>query len=143
MEERIRTDTDFGTSRGLPGEPGGIAVPPWPGIEQSLASVILGAVFAVGGPPTFLLIEFLQNAHFQGIDRVGVGALGVAGSLGGLFVMMASVFGFVFGIMGMSAARQQRRSVALGLAGVFLNGLNVLMYLLLLVCWILAVVGHR
>jgi hypothetical protein len=143
MDDHIRTRSEFEPGLGLPGEPTGISITPWHGIEQCLASVILGSVFAVSGPITALLIEFLQNAHFQGIDRMERGALGVAGSLGGVFIIVASVFGFIFGIMGMSAARQQRRSVALGLAGVFLNGGNVLMWLLLLVCWILAVLGHR
>jgi hypothetical protein len=144
VDDRIRTQSEFGTDIGhLPSEPAAIAIAPWHGIEHSLASVVLGAVFALGGPSTALLIEFLQNAHFQGIDRVGVGVLGVAGSLGGLFVVTASVFGLVFGIMGMLAARRQHRPIALGLAGVFLNGLNVLMWLGLLLCWILAVLGHH
>jgi hypothetical protein len=90
-----------------------------------------------------LLIEILQVSHFQGINRVEVGILGILGSVGALFVVAVLVFGLVAGIMGMVAARRQGRSTALTLAGIFLCGLDVIMWLGLLVCWILAVVNHR
>src|SRR5581483_7069649 len=107
MDERIRTDSDFGATVRRDGgsEPAGVAIAPWHGIEQSLASVVLGSVFAIGGPPTALLIEFLQHNHFQGFGRVEVGAVGVAGGIGGILVLVMSVFGLVFGVMGMGAAR--------------------------------------
>lgn len=144
MDERIRTDSDFGVAvRRDAGEPAGIANAPWPGIEQSLASIVLGSVFALAAPTIAFLVEFLQDHDFARFDRVAVGAAGVAGVLGGLFVVTACVFGLVFGVMGMAAARRQRRSGALGLAGIFLNGLDVVTWLGLIVAWVLAVLGHH
>jgi hypothetical protein len=142
MDERIRIESEFGTGvrHDSPGEP---VAARWHGIEQTIASVILGSIGALSGPQMALLIRVIEDSNFRGIDRVAVGALGILGTLGGLFVVAVSIFGVVFGIVGMLAARRQGRSAALGLTGVFLCGLDSAMWLGLVVCWILAVVNHR
>jgi hypothetical protein len=143
VDEGIRMHSEFGSGLGHDMQPDpGIAIAPGQGMEHALASVVLGAVFALAGPTIALLIHILQESHFRGIDRVAVILLGIAGSIGGLFVVVASVFGVVFGIMGMLTARRQRRPIALGLAGVFLTGLDAIMWLGLLICWLFAVVNH-
>jgi hypothetical protein len=145
MDDRIHAHSEFGIggSRELSGEPTDVSTRPWRGLEQTLASVVLGGVAALSGPTIALLIHILQETSFRGIGRVEVGILGVLGTIGGLFVVAVSVFGLVFGIMGMLAARRYARSAALALSGVFLCSFDALMWLGLVVVWILAVVNHR
>jgi hypothetical protein len=138
VDERIRLDDPFGpgATRPIPGEPNGIALQPLHGIEQCLASVVLGAVFALMAFPTMLMIHILGEVQFRGWPRALI-LLGAAlGSLGGLFVLASSVIGLIFGILGMSAARRSGRSIALGFAGVLLNGLDLLMWLGAMIGWV-------
>src|SRR5206468_5814992 len=82
----------------------------------------------------------IRDLIVTGVQTCALPILGVAGVLGGLFVVVASVFGLIFGVFGIQAARQHRRPIALAVAGVFLNGIDILMWLGLLLCWIFAVV---
>jgi hypothetical protein len=137
MDERIRTDSDFGPAvRRDIGEPASVAIAPWPGIEQSLASVTLGGIFALMAFPTFLMIHVLGQSHFNGWARGLVIIAGILGTVGGLFVVACTVFGLIFGILGMGAARRSGRSAALGLAGVLLNSLDLFMWIGALAGWL-------
>ena len=136
MDERIRTDSDFGAAvrRDL-GEPA-VAIAPLPGIEQSLASVSLGGVFALMAFPTFLMIHAIGAARFNGWPRGLIIVAGILGTVGGIFVVTAAVFGLVVGILGMGAARRSGRSAALGFAGVLLNSLDLFMWIGAVVAWL-------
>ncbi len=48
---------------------------------------------------------------------------------------MLSSAGLAFGVLGMNAAQRARRPIALGLAGVMLNALNLLMWAGASVAW--------
>ena len=137
MDEHIRTDSDFGAAvrRDL-GEPAGVAIAPLPGIEQGLASVSLGGIFALMAFPTFLMIHALGAARFSGWPRGLIIVAGILGTVGGLFVVTAAVFGLVFGILGMGVTRRSGRSAALGFAGVLLNSLDLFMWIAAVIAWL-------
>jgi hypothetical protein len=144
MDDRIRTDSDFGAAvrRDVGGDPAGVAIAPWPGIEQGLASLALGMALFIGGAPTMLLMHVLWHSGFDGFNRLDRVLLTIFGVLGVLMVLTCAVFGLVFGISAMVAARRRNRPAALGLAGVLLNGFNVLLWLFILVNWVLAVASR-
>ena len=143
MDERIRLDDPFGagTTRSIPGEPA-IGIEPLHGLEQCLASVALGAVFALMAFPTMLMIHILGDSHFRDWPKPLIVVGAAMGSLGGLFVLTSSVFGLIFGVLGMGAARRNDRPIALGFAGVLLNSLDLLMWLGALIAWIGTVAGN-
>jgi hypothetical protein len=128
--------------RTIPGEPAGITLEPLHGVEQRLASVILGGVLCLMAFPAMLLIHVLADTHFRGIDRVGAVLIAVGGYCGGLLGMASLILGLIFGITGIMAARQQRRPIALGLAGVLLCSLALFMWLGIAVLWTAAVASH-
>jgi hypothetical protein len=141
VEDRIRTDDPFGpaASRATPGEPGAIALDPLHGIVQGLASVAIGMVFAIGGPTTMSLIWVLFDGHFRDFSRIDIVLVAICGFIGGLIVVTSAVFGLIFGITAILAARRQNRSTALGVAGVLLCGLDLLMWIFIIVLWACAV----
>jgi hypothetical protein len=140
MDERIRTDSDFGAAvRRDIGDSAGVAIAPWPGIEQSLASLSLGGVFALMAFPTLLMIHLLGDSRFRGWPKSQIVVAAALGTLGGLFVVVSAVFGLIFGVLGMGAARRGSRSIALGFAGVLINSLDLLMWLGALIAWIATV----
>jgi hypothetical protein len=145
VDERFQPNIDLTrTERGA--LPADVPRPPaasLPNIEPALASIALGAVFALMAFPTMLMIHVLADNNFRGWDRVAVGVAALAGSIGGLIALTSTAFGLIFGIMGMNAARRQARSTALGFAGVLLNGLDVWMWIGILVAWIAAVHGRH
>jgi hypothetical protein len=145
VDERFQPNIDLGrTERAeLPSD---LPRPPaanLPNTEQALASVAIGAVFALMAFPTMLMIHVLGDGNFRGWDRVAVGVGALAGSIGGLFVVASCVLALFFGIMGMTAARRQGRSTALGLAGVLLNILDLWMWLGINIAWIGAVLSRH
>lgn len=142
MDDRIRTDNDFGAvRRDSVGEPG-IALSPLPGIEQGLASMGLGMTFVVGGPASMILIHMLWHSNFQGFNHLDKILITIFGILGILIVLASSVFGLIFGISAIGAARQHRRPIALGLGGALLNGFGIPLWLFILVLWVIAVISR-
>jgi hypothetical protein len=141
VDDRIQSGGEYGRIAqddvpvDLPRAPAGL---PW-GLEQALASVALGAVFAIMAFPTFLMIQVLGDQHFRGWAKALVIVAAVLGSIGGLFVLVSAMFGLIFGILGMGAARRAGRSVALAFAGVLLNSLDLFMWLGALIGWIATV----
>jgi hypothetical protein len=126
----------------MPGEPAGIAIAPWQGIEQGFTSVALGMALFVAGSPTMLLIHVLWHSGFDGFNRLDRVLITICGVLGVLMVLACAVFGLVFGIAAVMAARRQNRPIALGLGGVLLNGFDVLLWLFILVLWVFAVASR-
>jgi hypothetical protein len=144
VEDRIRTDDPFGpaASRATAGEPGAIALEPLHGIVQGLASVALGMVFTIAGAPTMALIWLLFDGHFRGFSRLDIVLVAICGFIGCLIVVTSAVFGLIFGITAILAARRQNRPMALGVAGVFLCGYDLLMWIFIIILWACAV-GNR
>ena len=58
-----------------------------------------------------------------------------AGYLFGLLILLLSAAGAAFGVLDMNAARRAQRPIALGLAGVMLNALDLLMWAGALLAW--------
>src|ERR1022692_4441628 len=141
MEDRIRTDDPFGSaaSRAIPGEPGGVALDPFHGIVQGLASVALGMVYAIGGPPTMSLIWVLFDGHFRDFSRLEIVLVAICGFIGCLIVVTSAVFVLTFGTTAALAARRQNRPTALGVAAVLLCGLDLLMWMFIIILWAFAV----
>jgi hypothetical protein len=144
VDERIRTDSDFGAAvrRDSGGEPAGVAIAPWHGIEQGLTALALGMTFTVGGPVTMLLIHVLWHSGFDGFNRLDRVLITICGVLGCLIVLTCAVFGLIFGIAAIVAARRQNRPAAVGIGGVLLNGFDLLMWLFILALWVLAVASR-
>jgi hypothetical protein len=141
VDDRIRWDEPFGStaSRAIPGETGGITLDPLPGLVQGLASVALGMTFIVGAPATMLLIWVLFDGHFRDFSRVDIILVGICGFIGILIILSSSVFGLVFGISAIVAARAQNRPASLGIAGVLLTGFDILLWLFIMILWAFAV----
>jgi hypothetical protein len=94
------------------------------------------------GFPALLMIHALDVSHFGGWPRGLIVVAAVLGLLGGLFVLACSVIGLVFGIFGIGTARRGGRPIALALAGVMLNILDLLVWLGALIAWIAVVAGR-
>lgn len=103
--------------------------PPAAGAEWATASLVPGAVFAVMVPPCLVLIAVL------GHNNPGNVAI-VAGCFFVLLILLLSMAGLGFGVLGMNAAQRARRPIALGLVGVMLNALNLLMWAGTLLAWV-------
>ena len=144
MDDRIRTESDFGAGirRDGAAEPSSIGIAPWPGIEQGLASLALGITFTVGGPVTMILIHILWHSHFDGFNRLDRVLLTICGVVGCLIVLTSAVFGLIYGIGAIVAARRSNRPAALGVGGALLNGFAVLVWLFILALWVLAVASR-
>jgi hypothetical protein len=99
------------------------------GVEWGAASLVLGGVFALMIPPALLLAG---SVRVGGRDAVVVEG---AGYLFALLILFLSAAGAAFGVLGVSAAQRARRPIALGLAGVMLNALNLLMWAGALLAW--------
>jgi hypothetical protein len=112
------------------------------GSEQGQASVALGAVFTLNAMPTVHMIHVLWSSSFHGFGRLAEGAAAVVGFLVGLFVLGSLVVGFAFGIMGITAAKRQGRTIALALAGTLLNFFAFWGWLGIVICWTIAVAGR-
>ena len=98
------------------------------GGEWAAASLVLGAVFALMVPPCLVLIAVLGHSNPGNVAMV-------AGFFFVLIILLLSAAGVGFGVLGMNAAVRARRPIALGLAGVMLNALNLLMWAGTLLAW--------
>lgn len=127
MEDKLRaiTERDRGMLLGghSEGEPERSS-----GVEWGAASLALGAVFAIMAPVALLLTSFLESTHYQGFGRTEIRLASLGGYAAALMIWALVMTGIVSGIYSMSASRRQRRSLALGLASVLLNGLDLFMW---------------
>lgn len=134
MEDKFRAITD--RDHGMPvggrgeGEPERSS-----SVEWGAASLALGAVFAIMAPVALLLVYFLESTHYQGFGRTEIRLAALGGYAAALIIWALVIIGIVSGIYSMSASRQQRRSIALGLAGVLLNGLDLFVWLGAALAW--------
>ena len=109
------------------------------GAEWGLASLALGGVFAVMAPPTFLLIEYVQQNDFGGFSHSDRLLAALGGSFIAALILALEGAGVGFGVVGINAARRQGRPVALGLAGLLLNALDLLIWAAAAAAWLSAV----
>jgi hypothetical protein len=97
-------------------------------VEWGAASLTLDGVFAIMAPVALILAYLLESTgyvRFSPWDK----RLAALGGYGSVFViLLLAVVGIVFGLVGMSESRRQQRSIALGLAGVLLNGLDLFLW---------------
>ncbi len=98
------------------------------GVEWGAASLSLGGVFAILAPIGLFLAAFLQSTDFQGFSRMDEKIAALGGYAGVFFILMVVIVGIVFGVVSMIASRDQRQPIALGLAGVLLNVLDLFMW---------------
>jgi hypothetical protein len=112
-----------------------------PNTESAQASIALGAVFAVMALQALLIIHMLQQTHFGGWHRISIILGAVIGICGGVVILVSAAIGLAFGIIGIAAARRAGRPIALGLAGVLLNGLDLLLWLAAMIAWIAVLAG--
>ncbi len=106
------------------------------GVEWGAASLSLGGIFAILAPIGLFLAAFLQSTNFQGFSRTDKKIAALAGYGSIFFILMLVVIGIVFGVLSMSASRRQRRPIALGLAGVLLNALDLFMWVGAALAWL-------
>ena len=136
MEEHVRSE--FGAvpsvqaSRGPPT----VEAAPRGGPEWGIASLTLGAVFAVMLPPAVLLVYELDASRYQSFSRSDVRLAAVGGSVAALCILGLAAAGFAFGLMDVVGAARRGRSIALGLAGVLLTGMDLLLWLATSVAWL-------
>jgi hypothetical protein len=66
-------------------------------------------------------------------------AVAICGFFGFLMIATSGVFGLIYGITAILAARRQNRSAALGVAGVLLNGFCLLQWIFIAILWAFAI----
>jgi hypothetical protein len=131
VDDYIRSASEPGREEYLAGRGRMEPEPPAPpaGVEWGVASLVLGAVFALMVPPCLVLIAVLGRSGNPGNVAMAAGFFFV------LVILLLSAAGVGFGVLSMSAAQRVRRPIALGLAGVMLNALNLLMWAGALLAW--------
>jgi hypothetical protein len=108
-------------------------VDPEPGDERraaewGLASLALGGVLVLLGPPTLLLEHQLESTGFSTMTRTEVRLAAIGGVTAGLVLLAFAVAAVVFGFWSVGAARRAGVPPARGLAGVMLGGLAVFIW---------------
>ena len=141
MDERIRSDNELGLGDAGPyqPEPTRISLDPLHGVVQGLASIAIGMTFIVGAPATMLVIWVLFDGHFRGFNRLDIVLVAICGFLGCLMILASAVFGLIFGITAILAARQHNRPASLGIAGVLLTGFCIFLWIFIAVLWAFAI----
>jgi hypothetical protein len=101
--------------------------------DWAIASLVLGAVFAVAAPPTGSLLLALDLSQWSTLHpRNTCALLGYAGGGGALCLCLAAV---VFGVAGTVSGARRGGSIALGLAGLLLGAFDVLIWSAILASW--------
>lgn len=141
MDDNFRSDIGYGpgATEAFPAESGPSRVDPWAGVVPGLASLGIAMTFIIGAPGTMHVIWELYFHRFHGFSPVQVALVAICGFLGFLMIGTALVFGFVFGVGAILAARRHNRSAALGVAGALLNGFAVLLWIFIAILWVFAV----
>jgi hypothetical protein len=141
MNEQIHSNDAFrlGTAGTLPAEQAPVYLDPLHGFAQALASIALGMTFVGGGPATMILIWVLFDGHFRDFSRLDKVLVAICGFLGMLMILTAAVFGLIFGVQAILAARRHNRPTSLGVAGVILNGFCLPLWIFIGILWAFAV----
>jgi hypothetical protein len=142
VDARIRShDLGLGTAEPHPAEPM-ISLDPSHGLVQGLASILIAMTFIIGSPGVMHVMWVVWDSHFRDFTKTEIVLVAICGFGGGLIIITSAIFGLVFGISAIVAARRGNRPAALGVAGVLLNGFCVLLWLFIGVLWAFAV-GSR
>jgi hypothetical protein len=132
VDDHIRPVSDLAREDYPPVRRQDMETVPQGGAEWGAASLVFGAVFALMIPPCLILASVV--GHY-GVNRSDEPLAVAAGYLFILLILLLSAAGVAFGILGMNAAQRARRPIALGLAGLMLNALNLLMWAGALLAW--------
>jgi hypothetical protein len=137
LEEQLRSERELDRVQALPLFAGRMEVPaaPPPGGEWGAASFGIGGVFAVMAPTTLILITLLETTGYRGFSKLEYRVAAVGGYLAAVGILLLVIAGVGFGLRGMIVARQQKRPITLGLAGVLINGLNLFMWMGAALAW--------
>jgi hypothetical protein len=135
MEGHVRSEVGPVVSVQAPGGPPTVEAAPRAGSEWGIASLTLGAVFAVMLPPAVLLVYELDASRYQTFSRSDARRAALGGSVAALCILGLSGAGVAFGFMDVVGAAR-RRPIALGLTGVLLNGMDLLLWLATSVAWL-------
>jgi hypothetical protein len=112
------------------------------GMEWGIASMGLGGVLAVMVPATLILVFQLEAEGFRGFTRTDIRIAALAGYLATFLFLGLTVLGLIFGVRSILASRRQRKPIALGLAGLLLNVLNLYLWMGSGVAWLFASIGR-
>jgi hypothetical protein len=104
--------------------------------EWGLASLALGGVLVLMGPPTLYLQHILNGTGFAGMTRTDFQLAAVGGVMAGLVLVAFAVAGVVFGLWAVGAARRAGVPPARGLVGVMLSGLAVFIWVSAGAAWV-------
>ena len=136
MEGHVRSEVGPVVSVEAPGGPPTLEAVPRGGAEWGVASLTLGAVFAIMLPPAVLLVYLLDANRYQSFSRSDARLAALGGSVAALCILGLAGTGVAFGFMDMLAAARRGRPIALGLTGILLNGMDLLLWLATSVAWL-------
>jgi hypothetical protein len=136
MEGHVRSEVGPVVSVQAPGGPPAVEPAPLGGSEWGVASLTLGAVFAVMLPPAVLLVFELDASRYQTFSRSDARLAALGGSVASLCILGLAGTGVTFGFMDMLAAARRQRPIALGLTGILLNGMDLLLWLATSAAWL-------
>ena len=141
MDERIRSDDAFGpgTAGTLSTEPSRINLDPLHGVVQGLASIAIGMTFITGSAGVMHLMWVMWDSRFRGFSKLDIILVAICGFIGALMILTSAVFGLIFGITAILAARRHNRSAALGVAGILLTGFCIVLWIFITVLWACAI----
>jgi hypothetical protein len=106
------------------------------GSDWGIASLVMGAVFALMAVPTFSLAHAIEVSHWTAFSP-DEHRLAVSGGFVGIgVVLLLCVTAAGFGIAGMVTGRRCGGSIALGLAGLLLSALDLMLWGLILLAWL-------
>jgi hypothetical protein len=144
VDERIRSNDAFelGDAGTFPAEPTRIKLDPLHGVVQALASVAIGMTFIIGSASVLHLIWVLWDSRFRDFTRLDIVLVAICGFVGGLIILTSAVFGLIFGITPILAARRHNRPAALGIAGVLLNAFCLLLWIFIIILWACAIASR-
>jgi hypothetical protein len=108
-------------------------------MEWGAASLALGAIFGLMVPEALMLVYTLESTHYEGFSKSDQRLVAVGGYVSGLLILALVAMSLGFGLRSLVAARLNQRPIALGLAGVLLNGFNIFLWLAALLAWHMSV----
>jgi hypothetical protein len=105
------------------------------GNECGAASLALGAVLAVMVPPTLQLALALMVNGYRGFSRFDQRLAAIGGYGAVALILVLALVGCAFGVVGMVKSGRRGRPIALAVAGLLLNGVDVLMWIAVGLAW--------
>jgi hypothetical protein len=111
------------------------------GPEWGVASLTLGAVFAIMLPPALLLVHSLEATHYEGFSRTDKRFAALGGGFAALFILVLAGVGVASGFLDMAGATRRGRPIALGLTGVLLNAMDLFLWVATTLAWLSSILN--